>query len=133
MKKVAGLPDVVGGGFGRGRVKRPPPVPKPPLCDDNAVTREAAVIHTTFKLERRGDQCPERWAGRCGCGGKSWNNFAFASANDDTFVLTRVRLHSDLRLCPRLSASMWRASARWPRSAICPAGGVPWMKTPRTC
>lgn len=64
--------------------------------NDDAVTREAAVLHTQLDVNEA-----SAWSagGQLRVRAEDWNNFAFASDNDDTFVLTRLRLHSDLRVC----------------------------------
>lgn len=93
MKKSVILMALVAGSVGA--AETPAPVFQNLRYDDNAVTREAAVIHTTFKLN---DAASWSAGGQVRVRGESWNNFAFAPAQDDTFVLTRLRLHSDLRL-----------------------------------
>lgn len=65
--------------------------------EDDAAAREAALLYAplTFAEEASvslGGQLRVRW--------EDWHNFAFVPANDDDYVLTRMRLHSDLRVGP---------------------------------
>lgn len=95
MKKVAGLALLLAARVWAGEA--PAPAFQNLRYADDAATREAALIHQKLDL---GDQAALSLGGQVRLRLEDWNNFAFAPANDDNFLLTRVRLHSDLRLCP---------------------------------
>lgn len=64
---------------------------------DDAASREAALIYQKLDF---GDAASLSVGGQFRLRLEDWNNFAFTPANDDNFVLSRFRLHSDLRLSP---------------------------------
>ena len=64
--------------------------------DDSQATREASLYYTKLTLSDKSDlniggQIRER--------GEWWDNFNFKDANDDTFLLSRIRLNGDLHTC----------------------------------
>ena len=67
--------------------------------DDNAVTREAAALHLK---DFAGAGSELGVGGQVRVRGEWWENFNFKPANDDEFLLTRLRLHGDLRVAPGL-------------------------------
>lgn len=62
---------------------------------DDAASREAALIYRSLDL---GESASLSLGGQLRLRLEDWNNFAFAAANDDSYLLSRLRLHGDLRL-----------------------------------
>ncbi len=95
MKKVAGVALLLAVHVWAGEA--PAPAFQNLRYTDDAATREAALIHQPLDL---GEQASLTMGGQVRLRLEDWNNFAFTAANDDNFLLSRVRLHSDLRLGP---------------------------------
>ena len=95
MKKRAGLALLMAASVWAGEV--PAPSFQNLRYTDDAASREAALIYQKLDL---GDAASLSVGGQLRLRMEDWNNFAFAPANDDSFVLSRFRLHSDLRLSP---------------------------------
>lgn len=78
---------------------------KPPVVfqnlryDDSQATREASLYYTKLAL---GDASDLSIGGQVRLRGESWENFNFKEANDDEFLLTRIRLHADARVAKGL-------------------------------
>lgn len=65
--------------------------------DDSQATREQSLYYTKLSL---GDASDLSVGGQVRERGETWRNFNFKDANDDSFLLSRLRLNADLRLCP---------------------------------
>lgn len=65
-------------------------------ADDSQATKQADLYYTHLGLTEVSDLAV---GGQVRVRGEYWNNFAGVPANDDEFLLTRLRLHADLRTC----------------------------------
>ena len=65
-------------------------------AEDSQEAREAALYYTPLKLN---DASSLSVGGQVRVRGEYWENWNFAEQNDDEFLLTRIRLHTDLRVC----------------------------------
>ena len=65
-------------------------------ADDSQATKQADLFYTHLGLTEVSDLAV---GGQVRVRGEFWDNFNGVPANDDDFLLTRIRLHTDLRTC----------------------------------
>ena len=88
--------------------------------EDDAATRAASLFHTDLGWT---DASALTLGGQLRVRGESWENFAFGEDNDDAFWLTRVRLHTDLRIGTGFRIYVEGISALAHDRDLPPAGG----------
>ena len=76
--------------------ERPQPAFQNTRYDDDLATRQAALYYMPLRLN---DASELSVGGQIRVRGERWDNFGFTEANDDEFLLLRLRLHTDLRVC----------------------------------
>ena len=77
----------------------PPPAFQNLRYEDGPLAREAALAYTPLNFA---EGASLSLGGQLRVRGEDWHNFAFDPANNDEVLLYRVRLHSDLRVGPRV-------------------------------
>ena len=98
----------------------PPAVFQNIRSEDDAATCAASLFHTDLGWT---DASELTVGGQVRVRGESWDNFAFGADNDDAFWLTRVRLHTDLRICTGFRVYVEGISALAHDRDLPPAGG----------
>lgn len=88
--------------------------------EDDAATRQASLYNAKLGWN---DAAELTIGGQLRVRGEVWDNFAFGPDNDDEFWLSRLRLHTDLRLCPGFRAYVEGIAALAHGRDLPPAGG----------